>query len=128
VNPIIPASMPQVDPRNAIESANRDETRLEKALEEYIAVLDSGQVPEKQAFLARYPDIANELANCLDGVNFIHQVAPQLGENTVGGVSELERAARRPPWAISASSVRSAREAWVSSTRRSRCLSDAVSR
>jgi Flp pilus assembly protein TadD/serine/threonine protein kinase len=55
-----------------------DDPRLIRALEEYRALLDAGQKPDRHDFLASYPEISQALADCLDGLEFIHTAAPQL--------------------------------------------------
>ena len=37
------------------------------ALQEYIALAEAGNIPHRREFLAKYPDIREVLANCLDG-------------------------------------------------------------
>ena len=49
---------------------------LAKALEEYLAERDAGRTPNRREFLKRFPDIAAELAACLDGPDFIQDLAP----------------------------------------------------
>jgi tetratricopeptide (TPR) repeat protein len=51
------------------------EARLTRAVEEYLADLEAGGRPDRDAFLARYPDIAAPLAECLDGLDFVHAAA-----------------------------------------------------
>jgi WD40 repeat protein/serine/threonine protein kinase len=51
-----------------------------QALEEYAAALDAGARPDRLALLARYPDLAAALAECLDGLEFVHGVAPHLSQ------------------------------------------------
>jgi serine/threonine protein kinase len=62
--------------------AQRDEPAadvcLARALEEYRERLEAGAAPDRAAFLARHPDIAAELAECLSGLEFVHAVAPAL--------------------------------------------------
>src|SRR5438477_406925 len=64
----------------AAEEAARDweDPRLVRALEEYRAALESGLPPERRAFEARYPDIGPALAECLDGLDFVHRAAANL--------------------------------------------------
>src|SRR5262249_42707064 len=54
------------------------EARLAQALEEYRTLLDGGVRPDRQTFLARYADLGVSLAECLDGLEFVHAVAPAL--------------------------------------------------
>ncbi|HEV3257697.1 MAG TPA: serine/threonine-protein kinase [Gemmataceae bacterium] len=60
------------DPRAA------DDPRLSLALEEYLAARETGHKPGRQEFLARHADIAGPLAECLDGLEFVHAAGPQL--------------------------------------------------
>jgi len=55
-----------------------DDPELAAPLEEYLAALEGGDCPEREAFLGRFPALAAKLAPLLDGLNFVHQVAPQL--------------------------------------------------
>ena len=62
------------------EFAQADEDRLARAVREYGDALEAGRPPDRQGLLERYPDIAQELVAALDGIDFIHNVAPQLAE------------------------------------------------
>jgi hypothetical protein len=75
VNPNEPAATEFEDPR------------VVAALEEYLAALEAGQRPHRQAFLARHADVAEALAECLDGVEVLHQAAsaPQQPVAEVAG-------------------------------------------
>jgi serine/threonine protein kinase len=55
-----------------------DDPRVVEAVEEYLAELEAGQRPERHGFLARYAEIAPVLADCLDGLQFVHAVSPSL--------------------------------------------------
>ena len=55
-----------------------EDPRLVAALEEYMDVLEAGQRPDREAFLARHADVAVALAACLDGVSLVRAGAPQL--------------------------------------------------
>jgi serine/threonine protein kinase len=45
------------------------------ALEEYQGAVQAGQAPDREAFLARHPDIATVLADCLDGLEWMRGAA-----------------------------------------------------
>jgi serine/threonine protein kinase/Flp pilus assembly protein TadD len=47
-------------------------------VEEYRALLRAGGSPDRPAFLARYPELAAALAECLDAVEFIEAAGPGL--------------------------------------------------
>lgn len=57
------------------------EGEITAALEEYFALLEDGREPERAEFLARHPEIADSLAECLDGLEFVNRAA---GEFTPG--------------------------------------------
>jgi serine/threonine protein kinase len=75
-----------------------DDPRVVEALEEYLAAAEAGQPPSRQAFLARHAEIAEALAECLDGLD-----ALQLGtRNAERGTEEssgftLSQSATRNP-------------------------------
>jgi serine/threonine protein kinase len=52
--------------------------RLTAALEEYRALLEAGQRPDRAAFLTRHADLGPALAECLAGLELVHAVAPAL--------------------------------------------------
>ncbi len=61
------------------------EDPLAGVLEEYLAGLEAGEAPDRDAFLAGHPELTEELADRLDALDFIHHVAPQLlGEEGSG--------------------------------------------
>jgi hypothetical protein len=49
-----------------------DDPHVAEALEQYLAALQAGQKPNRQAFLARHAEIAEALAECLDGMEVLH--------------------------------------------------------
>ncbi len=60
-------------------------------MEEYRQLLEAGTAPDRAAFLARYPDMAAELAECLSGLEFVHAVAPALSGAAAEGAAAAER-------------------------------------
>jgi serine/threonine protein kinase/WD40 repeat protein len=55
--------------------------RLVRALEEYLAALESGCAPARGDFEARYPELADELTECLDGLELMHAASPPAGDD-----------------------------------------------
>jgi serine/threonine protein kinase len=55
-----------------------NEAQLAAVVEEYLAALKAGRRLDRQAFLARDPALADVLAECLDGLEFIHAAASGL--------------------------------------------------
>ena len=56
--------------------AAADDPRLLRAMQEYLRELESGRQPDRRQWLDRYPDLAEALNQCLDGLEFVHQAAP----------------------------------------------------
>src|SRR5438552_536592 len=50
----------------------QDDPRVMQAAREYLAELEAGRRPNRQAYLARYPDVAAELEECLEGIDLVH--------------------------------------------------------
>jgi eukaryotic-like serine/threonine-protein kinase len=67
-----------------------DDPRVIAALDEYVAALEAGARPDRAAFLAARPDIAEPLAACLDGLDLMQQAAAQL--DPLPADAELARA------------------------------------
>jgi serine/threonine protein kinase len=55
-----------------------EDPRIVDALERYLAAVEAGEKPNRQAFLARHADIAGALAECLDGLDAL-QAASSSG-------------------------------------------------
>jgi hypothetical protein len=55
-----------------------EDPQVGRALEEYLAAVETGHKPDRQEFLRRYPAIAETLAECIDGLEFINAAAPQI--------------------------------------------------
>jgi eukaryotic-like serine/threonine-protein kinase len=55
-----------------------DDPRVIAAVQQFMAALESGQVPDRQAFLAQFPEIVAEVEECLDALEALHQVMPDL--------------------------------------------------
>ena len=62
---------------NVKTSASYEEV-VNEVLERYLQQLEAGEVPNREELLAQYTDVKEELAGCLDGLKFVHRVAPQL--------------------------------------------------
>ncbi|MEO1497994.1 MAG: protein kinase [Planctomycetota bacterium] len=54
-------------------ATSEQQQRLVEVLDRYVAALDSGTAPPADELLAAHPDLADELAECLEGVEAIHQ-------------------------------------------------------
>jgi Flp pilus assembly protein TadD/serine/threonine protein kinase len=69
---------PQAPSQSVVGSSGPgpDDPRVIAALEEYAAALKAGGAPDRQAFLARHPEIAAALAECLGGLDCLRGAAP----------------------------------------------------
>ena len=59
-----------------------DDPRLVRAVQEYLGAMEAGLHPSREEFLARYPDLAGSLEDCLEALEFVHAVGPRLEEPT----------------------------------------------
>ena len=76
------SSAPPIDPASSLP----DDPRLVKAVEQYLAELDAGRNPSRSQFLARYPDLKEPLAACLEGLELVHKAA---GSSSAGSQPSL---------------------------------------
>ena len=53
-----------------------DDPRLAQAAQEYLGELESGRRPDRRRWLERYPDLAEPLGQCLDGLELVYHAAP----------------------------------------------------
>jgi serine/threonine protein kinase/Flp pilus assembly protein TadD len=72
--------------------ATRDDPRVLRAVEEYLAALEAGQPPPRAEFLARHADVADRLGEYLDGLDLVHRAASAVGPITDGEADEVSRA------------------------------------
>src|SRR5271157_856343 len=63
-----------------------------RALEDYLAAAEAGTAPPREAFLARYPELAQDLDACLAALRFIGLAAegPRAVVATVAGAEPPE--------------------------------------
>jgi serine/threonine protein kinase len=64
--------------------AELDDPRVVEALDEYLAALENGRKPDRSGFLARHAEIAVALAECLEGMDALHE-ASASSPQAVGG-------------------------------------------
>jgi serine/threonine protein kinase len=65
-----------------------DDDHIVTAVHEYLTALEAGKEPDRAEFLARHPAIADELTDCLEGLDFVHQLGPRRTP-AVGHAPEL---------------------------------------
>src|SRR6516162_3618160 len=65
----------QRDDVHAADTEVPDDPRLMEAVQEYMRRTEAGERPSRQEFMRRYPDLAEPLAQCLDGLDLVHKAA-----------------------------------------------------
>src|SRR5262245_47108391 len=71
-------------------ASNGGNPRLTAALEEYRALLEAGQRPDRDAFLTAHADVRAELADCLAGLEFVVAAVRHLA-SAPGGIGSVAR-------------------------------------
>ena len=61
-----------------------DDDRLAEALKDFCSQIEAGQVPDRSELLRRYGDLQPALAGCLDTLEFLYSVAPQVATDDPG--------------------------------------------
>ena len=61
-------------------ASSRSDSRVTTALERYLAEVEAGRKPDRAAFLALHPEIAEELGDCLDGLDLVRSAADDLAD------------------------------------------------
>jgi len=74
------------DDSHSDTSSIPDDPRLLQAVHEYMEELEAGKKPDRQQWLARYPDLRDSLAQCLEGLDILHQAAPRGQSPLLGGL------------------------------------------
>ncbi len=78
---------------SSIPARQLDDPRVVEALDEYLAALETGKKPDRQEFLSRHSAIADALAECLEGMEALHQAGsasqPSAG-GTLAGAAGLQ--------------------------------------
>jgi serine/threonine protein kinase len=49
-----------------------DDPRVLQAARDYLADLEAGRVPDRQTYLARYPELAEAMSECFEGIELAH--------------------------------------------------------
>ncbi len=80
--------MNPVEPQSERTAPAVDDPRVVAALEQYLSAIEAGTRPNRSAFLARHADIAEPLAECLDGVEALHAQSSAEGPASVPGGTE----------------------------------------
>lgn len=84
-NPVDAAGM-DLDATRSISSDDQA-SRLAHVLDQYLAELQAGRHPDRQQILAEHPDLADQLASCFSGIEFIHRASTP--KTVAGGLTQL---------------------------------------
>lgn len=64
----------------AFDDIDEDDPRLLQLSREYLAELEAGRQPDRAAYLSRYPDLADALSECLDGIELAQSFSKPKSE------------------------------------------------
>jgi serine/threonine protein kinase/tetratricopeptide (TPR) repeat protein len=65
-------------------------------MEEVMEAISAGQSYDREALLAKYADVAEDLAECLTNLDFIENIAPQLADQADAAASPVPRGSADP--------------------------------
>src|SRR5438132_1933635 len=65
------------------QPSGANESHIMRALQEYRTAREAGVSPDRQEFLARHADIATELSQCLEALDFVYEAAPKFQESAL---------------------------------------------
>jgi serine/threonine protein kinase/Tfp pilus assembly protein PilF len=66
--------------KDAIEalSGRLNDPRVLEQVEKYCSELEQGKSPNREQLLAKFPDIAEEVSACLNALEFVHRLTPEI--------------------------------------------------
>ena len=73
-----------------------DDSRVLRAVEEYLAALEAGRAPGRAEFLARHAAVADRLGEYLDGLELIHRAGSAAGPATASSDAAADLAGAEP--------------------------------
>lgn len=73
------AASPELEP-TGIYSPLDSASELVRVLDQYLADLQAGKAPDKASLLADHPELAEQLEDCLAGIEFVHRAAKPATE------------------------------------------------
>src|SRR5437016_2014465 len=77
--------------------AGLEDSGVIQAVQEYLSALEAGHEPDRQQFLARYPALAQGLAECLDALEFVYTAAPRPDPALVEGQANASASPAESP-------------------------------
>ncbi|MFM9959875.1 MAG: protein kinase domain-containing protein [Planctomycetaceae bacterium] len=64
--------------KTTFDDATDDDPRIFEASREYLAELEAGRRPDRREFLARMPELAEQLSECFDGIELAQSLRPPV--------------------------------------------------
>ncbi|MCI0456437.1 MAG: serine/threonine protein kinase [Gemmataceae bacterium] len=64
--------------RPTTNDSTEDDPRVMQAARDYLAELEAGRKPDRQAYCARYPELAAALVECFDGIDLAQALRPTV--------------------------------------------------
>ncbi|HZY87893.1 MAG TPA: hypothetical protein VFE78_23870, partial [Gemmataceae bacterium] len=81
--------------QNGTLAASPSADCMARALEEYLAAAEAGAAPPREEFLARYPELAEDLDACLAALRFIGRAA-EGARSVVADVAVMQATEQAP--------------------------------
>lgn len=69
------------------EISHDEDPRLIEVSREYLAELEGGRPPDREALIRRYPDLAKDLSECFDGIDLAFALRPRNTGRLSGSLS-----------------------------------------
>src|SRR5437764_15429011 len=83
---------PQGEPSGSPETSAADD-RLGEAIETYLALVEQNQAPDLEEFVARYPELKDDLRAAMEGLELVHGLVG-AGSGPVSGPPRVAGADR----------------------------------
>jgi serine/threonine protein kinase len=85
------------DEASGVGAVSTDNPEVVRAVREYLKGMEAGQKPNRREFLARYREVADAVAECLDALEFVHAVGPRLDDPARGKAASPAQTAALDP-------------------------------
>ncbi|HTU24717.1 MAG TPA: serine/threonine-protein kinase, partial [Pirellulales bacterium] len=79
-----------------VDDSGADDPRVVRAVQAYLAALESGNPVDRKTYIAQHPEIAAELTECLAGLDLIHAAAGNWRETPLEAISSDHAATSSP--------------------------------
>jgi serine/threonine protein kinase len=92
-------SRTSLDPPSEIQEFGEplDDPRVLEVVQEYLGELERGRAPSRERYLARYPELAQAVRDCLDGLELVRGGLSHSVGKSISGSVPGPRHTERPP-------------------------------